>query len=119
MQDSSATIEELKKRAQTFINERDWDQFHTLKNLTMNLTREASELMELFLWCEGSASQEMFAEKRQQIEEEAADVLFGLLCFCNKANIDLSSVFEHKLKLAAQKYPIEKSKGSSKKYTDF
>lgn len=117
MEDSQATLCDLKKIAEKFVSERDWNQYHNPKNLSMNITREASELMEKFLWLTAQESRDALVTNRQEIEDELADVFFGVMCFANTANIDLTRAFIHKIKDAAKKYPVDKAKGCNKKYT--
>lgn len=117
MNDTKKTVAELKQEAAAMVAERDWNQFHSPKNLSMGIAAEAAELMEKFLWIDSKASFDELATNRQEIEDECADVLIGLLCFANAANIDLSKAVEHKLALIKEKYPIEKSKGRATKYT--
>ncbi len=116
MNDTSTTIAQLKAMMDTFVKERDWGQFHSPKNLSMNLAVEAAELMEKFLWVESAASYKELERNRQEVEDELADVLLSLLCLCNAANIDLSAAFKHKLAQTARKYPVEKAKGKPTKY---
>lgn len=115
--DSHTTINQLKKKVAQFVAEREWQQFHTPKNLSMNLCREASELMEKFIWANDKNADQELTENRQEIEDEAADVLMALLAFANASNIDLARALEHKMKEVEQKYPIATSKGRSTKYT--
>ena len=119
MEDSKKTIQELKDIAAQFIKERDWNQYHSPKNLSMNISIEAAELMEKFLWLTTQESIEEIDKNRQEISDELADVLFGVLCFADVAKIDLSQAFEHKLAEAAKKYPVEKVKGKHEKYTHY
>lgn len=116
MNDSQMTIQNLKKIAEQFIVEREWTPYHTPKNLSMNLVREASELMEKFLWVTTQESVAEVETNRQEIEDELADALFSILCFANATNIDLSKAFHHKLLEVAKKYPVEKAKGRKEKY---
>ena len=119
MTDQKTTLAELKAFMKAFVDERDWGQFHSPKNLSMALAVEAAELMEHFLWVEGNkASADAFEKKREEIEHEVADVFALLLALCNQNNIDLSAAYERKMKLNGEKYPVEKSKGSSAKYTE-
>lgn len=118
MADKTATIEELKKTISTFITERDWDQFHTPKNLSMAIAAEAAELMEHFLWVESKDSFKTFKNKENQVKEEVADIIIYLLCFANQTDIDVSDAILHKLALNAKKYPVEKCKGKSLKYNE-
>ncbi len=118
MTDTTTTLTVIKEKIKQFVEERDWQQYHTPKNLSMSLAVEASELMELFLWVEGEASKEVIQTKRDAVEQELADVGILLLNFCMRYNIDLAQAIENKLMLNAQKYPIEKSKGRATKYTE-
>lgn len=119
MNDTTTTLEILKKMAQEFIQERDWEQFHNPKNLSMNIAVEAAEVMELFLWTKSEDSYESFKKNKTAVEDEIADVLLGILCFANSINMDLSAAFEKKLAEAKAKYPVEKVKGRADKYTTY
>ena len=96
--DSTTTLQDLKKIAQKFRDERDWQQFHSPKNLSMKISIEAAELMEKFVWLSTEASFQEIENNRQEIEDEMADVFICLVHFCNAANIDMSSAFLNKLK---------------------
>ena len=117
MEDKQATVADLKDLIGKFVTEREWGQFHNPKNLSMDIACEASELMEKFLWLTTQESVEELTVNRQEIEDELADVLFGVLSFANTANIDLSRAVSHKLQETARKYPVDKSKGKREKYT--
>ena len=80
---------------------------------------EAAELMEHFQWVEGDEAKKVMDSKRQEITEEIADVAMYLFEFCNLYNIDLSTAMQKKLKKTIEKYPVNKSKGSAKKYTEY
>jgi len=104
----------------TFASERDWDQFHTPKNLASAIAVESSELLEIFQWSRGQngwADLE-HPEIRVKTQKELADILLYLIRFADKAGIDLQQAAEMKLTLNAQKYPGEKFKGSDKKYNE-
>ena len=118
--DATTTIAELKARVLAFSRERDWEQFHSPKNLSMALAAEAGELMEHFLWEDGAASRARLQEpaRRRKIEEEIADVVIYSLEFANVTGIDLAAAIEAKLAANAQKYPVHKSRGRSEKYTE-
>lgn len=106
----------LQARLVEFNRERDWDQFHSPRNLAMSLSVETAELLEHFLW---TRDEEQIAnEKKLHIAEEAADVLICLLNFCAQAKIDLPVAFEDKIVKNANKYPVEKARGSCKKYNE-
>ncbi len=117
MADTTTTLQNLKDLVEQFTKERDWQQFHTPKNVSMDIVGEAAELMEFFYWCESKESFEIVEKNRQKVEHEVADVAFTLLNFCNRTGIDLTKAFTEKMKLNAQKYPIELCKGKSDKYT--
>lgn len=118
--DANTTFAELKSRVLAFAKERDWEQFHAPKNLSMALAAEAGELMEHFLWATAEASRATASDpsKRQKIEEELADVVIYALEFANMTHIDVAAVIESKMAANAKKYPIEKAKGRSDKYTE-
>ena len=118
--DATATTAELKARVLAFVRERDWEQFHAPKNLSMALAAEAGELMEHFLWATPEQSQAIVrdAEKRRKIEAELADVVIYALEFANIAGVDVAAAIERKMAENAQKYPVEKSRGRSDKYTE-
>jgi dCTP diphosphatase len=118
--DASTTLADLKARVLAFARERDWEQFHAPKNLSMALAAEAGELMEHFLWCAPEASRAIAQEpaKRKKIEEEVADVVIYALEFANMTGIDVAAVIEAKMAANAKKYPVEKAKGRSDKYTE-
>lgn len=118
--DSSTNLAEIKSRILAFARERDWEQFHAPKNLSMALAAEAGELMEHFLWATPEASRTIVqdAAKRKKIEEELADVIIYALEFANMTGIDVAAAIETKMAANAAKYPIEKAKGRSDKYTE-
>jgi dCTP diphosphatase len=118
MNDSTVTIQQLKDRVSVFIHERDWDKFHPAKNLSTNLVVEAVELLEKFTWLTPEESEKKVETDRVGVEHELVDVFFTILAFCARYNIDLASAFEEKMKLNAQKYPVEKSHGKNAKYTN-
>jgi NTP pyrophosphatase (non-canonical NTP hydrolase) len=118
MSDSTTTIESLKNKVKKFTEDREWQQFHSPKNLSMAIASEAAELMDFFLWCENNASYEELEKRRQDVEDEVADIATLVLVFCVRHNIDLSKAFEHKQIERARKYPIEKCKGRWTKYTE-
>lgn len=103
-------IEEIIQELIQFRNERDWDQFHNPKDLAIALNIEASELLELFLW---KSYEEANIDK---IKEELADVFAYAFLIAQKYNLNVKDIVSEKIKLNAEKYPIEKSKGTSKKY---
>jgi len=109
------TISELTALARTFTDERDWGQFHTLKNLAMNLGIESAELMQIFVWLNSETTMQDVTHKRTEIEDEVGDILLSLLLFSAKADIDLSAALVRKLQKTAAKYPAASYKGKTKK----
>ena len=118
--DAATTVAELKSRVLAFARERDWEQFHAPKNLSMALAAEAAELMEHFLWTAPETSREIAHDpaRRSKIEEELADVVIYALEFANMTGIDVAAVIEAKMAANARKYPVEKAKGRADKYTE-
>ncbi len=118
--DGATTVAEIKARVLAFARERDWEQFHAPKNLSMALAAEAGELMEHFLWASSESSRETMRDpaKRAKIEEELADVVIYALEFANMGGIDVAAAIERKMAANAAKYPVEKAKGRSEKYTE-
>jgi len=118
MNDEATTLHELKAQVRQFGEERDWQQFHDLKNLSMAIAIEAAELMEHFRWIENTKANAVMNETTSaaEIREEVADVLLLLTQFANVANIDLMDSAEKKLAVNAARYPVEKFKGISTKY---
>lgn len=114
----SREIESLRSRLRLFAEERDWDKFHSPKNLAAALSVEAAELLEHFQWLTESESVSLPNEKRLEVSEELADVLLYLIRLADKLDIDLVQSAEQKLLRNAEKYPVEKAKGKSTKYTD-
>jgi dCTP diphosphatase len=112
-------LEELKARVRTFVAERDWERFHSPKNLAMALSVEASELVELFQWLSEEESAALDDAQRRRVAEELADVLWFLVRLSDCLDIDLLEAAGQKLTQNAQKYPVERVRGKSKKYTDY
>lgn len=112
-----ADIAELTERILEFRDERDWKQFHTPRNLATALSIEAAELQELFLWEEGDdgSGRSRTAEKESA---EVADVLIYALLFCHETGIDPGEAVRRKLEKNRQRYPVEKARGRSVKYTE-
>tara|TARA_Y100000034_G_C6825789_1_gene372277 strand:- start:525 stop:887 length:363 start_codon:yes stop_codon:yes gene_type:complete len=118
--DHKTNIHELKEKIQRFCEDRDWDQFHGAKELAIGVITESSELLEHFRFKSEKEIEEMFnnIEKKQKISEEMADVLYFLLRLSQKYNVDISTELNKKLEKNNERYPIEKSRGSNKKYNE-
>ncbi len=113
MPDGTTTVAALKDAMRRFVNERDWEQFHSPKNLSMGAAVEAAELMEHFLWIDNDASRQVVANpaKLGEIADEMADVACYLLAMSNVLGIDLSDAITTKLAKNAVKYPAEEYRG--------
>ena len=109
----------LRDALRQFAAERDWDQFHSPRNLAIALNVEAAELLEHFQWLRDAETGTIPPEKRAKVGEEIADVLLYLIRLADKLDIDLAIAATEKLKINAAKYPIHKARGNSKKYTEF
>jgi NTP pyrophosphatase (non-canonical NTP hydrolase) len=118
--DSATTVSELKNHILAFVRERDWEQFHSPKNLSMALAAEAGELMEHFLWATPEQSRAVASDpaKRGKIADELADVVIYAIEFANATGLDVSASIQAKMLANAKKYPVEKAKGRSDKYTE-
>ena len=108
MNDTTATLEQLKLLTKKFCDERNWEHLNTPKNLSSSIAAEAGELMEIFTWIDGEQALTVLEENRMDVEHELADILMGVLAFAYMHNVDLTAVYERKLKLTALKYPINK-----------
>lgn len=108
MKDTEEIIQALIK----FRNERDWEQFHNPKDLALAINVEAGELLELFLWKEASDA------NKEKVKEELADVFAFALLLADKYQFDVKEIVLEKIKRNGEKYPIEKAKGTSKKYNE-
>ena len=115
-QDSLAHLRELTR---AFARERDWEQFHTPKNLAMALTVEAAELAEHFQWLPTGAAHELTARAREGIRHELADVLLYLVQLADKTGVDLHAAALEKIALNATKYPADQVQGDSRKYDQY
>ncbi len=105
------SLADFQRQILEFRNKRDWKQFHSLRNLAAQISVESGELLQHFLWDDDISDLEA-------VKDEAADILYGLLLFCHDADIDLPAAARHKMAKNIAKYPVEKAKGNSKKYTE-
>ena len=111
-------LEELRDVLRRFAAERDWDQFHSPKNLASALVVEAAELLEHFQWITEEQSRRLSPQVKAKVAEELADILIYLVRVADKLDIDLLAAARDKIKKNADRYPIDKARGSSKKYSD-
>jgi len=115
---SPASLADLRDRLREFAALRDWDQFHSPKNLAIALSVEASELLEHFQWLSDADSASLDDRERARVREELADVLLYLVRLADRLDVDLLAAARDKIALNAKKYPVDKARGSSRKYTD-
>jgi len=115
----STELNHIKQQLRDFAEARDWNQFHSPKNLTMALSVEAAELLEHFQWLSEDQSCNLPPEKLAEVEAEMADVFIYLIRLADKLDIDLMVAAISKIEVNEEKYPVEKVKGSSKKYTEY
>ena len=109
----------LRDKLREFAAERDWDQFHSPKNLSMALMVEVAELMEHFQWLTETQSGELKTDDQQAVSEELADILLYLVRLSDKLGVDLHEAAQRKIEKNAAKYPADKVRGSAKKYSKY
>ena len=112
-------LDALRERLRAFVQERDWEKFHSTKNLAMAMIVEAAELVEHFQWMTEQESKEIAPEKRDQVAHEIADTFIYLLRMSDVLGIDLIDAAHAKMDLNAKKYPADKVRGSNAKYTEY
>ncbi|MEQ6377730.1 nucleotide pyrophosphohydrolase [Bacillaceae bacterium S4-13-56] len=115
MEKKDLTLKDLQKKATKFRDNRDWNQFHNPKDLAISLSLEAAELLENFQW---KSSDEAVKENIENIKDELADVVIYSLLMADQLDVDLSEAIVRKIKKNEEKYPVEKAKGSNRKYTE-
>ncbi len=113
-------LEDLSELVENFCSLREWDQFHNIKDLSIGLSIEASELLQNFLWKDGEQIKEILAneDRKENIKDEMADIFFLLLRIANLNGVDLHDALEKKIIKNDLKYPVSKFKGSNKKYNE-
>ncbi len=117
--DHKTNVHELKEKVKQFCEVRDWDQFHNAKELAIGIASEAGELLDIFRFKSNEEIDQLFStDKRSQIVGELSDVFYGVLRLAQKYDIDLTTELISKLDQNDKKYPVEKSKGSNKKYDE-
>jgi NTP pyrophosphatase (non-canonical NTP hydrolase) len=109
----------LSRQISAFAKDRDWDQFHTPKNLAMALNVEAGELLEHFLWLTPEESASLQPDKKLAVQDELADVFIYLIRLADKLGVDLYAAAERKLAENERRYPVAKARGNARKYTEF
>lgn len=109
-------LEDLKKAVLDFAKARDWEQFHSPKNLSMSVAVEAAELQEIFMWLTEEQSRNLTSEQKAEVADEIGDVLICLVNFAARVGIDPLAAASNKILKNQEKYPVEKARGSAKKY---
>ena len=112
------SLDQIKTRLRDFATARDWDQFHSPKNLAMALIVEAAELVEHFQWLTEEQSQTLPPDKLAEVEQEIADIQIYLIRLADKLGVDMEKAVNAKIKLNEEKYPADKVRGSAVKYND-
>ncbi len=112
------TLDEYREKVLAIREARDWKQFHNPKDMALSLVLEATELLEIFQWKREAEFETVLKEKREEIEGELADVFYWIVLMANDFGIDILEVANKKLAILEKKYPVEKAKGSAKKYTE-
>ena len=112
-------FDQIKQRLREFAEARDWDQFHSPKNLASAISVEAAELLEIFQWLSEENSRALDSATKDKVEQEIADVFLYLIRLADKLDIDVMAAANRKIAINEAKYPVELSKGNAKKYTEF
>ncbi len=115
----TSSVEDLSGAIDTFVKERDWEQFHSPKNLAMALSVEVAEIVEHFQWLTEQESQNLSAEKLAEVREEIGDVMIYLTELANKLGVDPLEAAKAKMIINEQKYPADLVRGNASKYTEY
>jgi dCTP diphosphatase len=118
MNNSITSLDILKKKVLPFVEDRDWQELQTPKNLSTALSVKVAELMEIFMYYQSQESVQTLSQKKEALEGKIGDIVSFLSSFCNFYNIQVTKVMEGKSKLNERNYPVKKSKESSTRYND-
>ena len=118
VRDAAEPLLDLRERLREFAVDRDWQQFHSPKNLAIALSVEAAELLEIFQWLTEDASRTLPVDQLQRARDELADVLLYLVRLADELGVDLAAAARDKIAANAVRYPVAKARGTSRKYTD-
>ena len=113
----AVSFQELSRKVRRFAEERDWGQFHSPKNLSMALAVECAELMEHFQWLTESQSRRLGRRQKREVAKELADIQIYLIRLSQVLGVELTAASSSKLLENARKYPVDKARGSARKYT--
>jgi NTP pyrophosphatase (non-canonical NTP hydrolase) len=119
MNEDNGDFARVRDLVRVFVDERDWDQFHTPKNLSAALSVEAAELLEHFQWLQHGRAEELGPEKLVQVRHEMADVLVYLVRLADKLDVDLMAAVQEKMVLNRAKYPAGLVRGDARKYNEY
>lgn len=119
MSEPIRNLDELRARLRQFVAERDWEQFHSPKNLSMALSVEAAELVEIFQWLTEAESAVLDSARRARVEAELADILVYLVRIADRLEVDLLQAVSRKMEENARKYPAERVRGQARKYDEY
>ncbi len=117
-QPKNNSFQGLQRMIRKFCDDRNWSQFHNLKDLAISLNLEAAEVLEVFQWLSSEELDKVAVSKKSHLAEELSDVLYWVLLLANKLDINLENAFVEKMSQNEKKYPVNKSKGNHKKYTE-
>ncbi|MDB4339010.1 nucleotide pyrophosphohydrolase [Rubripirellula sp.] len=119
--DQLTTIQDVKDAVQDFIDARDWQPFHDPKNVAMAMASEVGELLDLFRWVRSDEAFDVLRDPddRLAVQDELADITMFLVDFANICDIDIAQAVQRKMQINNDRYPVEKAKGTAKKYTEF
>jgi dCTP diphosphatase len=115
--DPSVSLESLRAKAETFARERDWEQYHSPRNLLLALVSEVGEAAEILRWI-GDEKPTVPVDKAQDWADELADIFILLIRLADRSDVDLGQAFSRKIAIAAEKYPVDRFKGSNRKYNE-
>jgi dCTP diphosphatase len=115
----SDQLEQLRERLARFASDREWDQFHSPKNLSMALIAEAAELVEHFQWLSEEESRNLPADKQEEVAMELADIFIFLIRIADKLGVDLADTAWQKIQVNETRYPVELTKGSAKRASEY
>jgi NTP pyrophosphatase (non-canonical NTP hydrolase) len=118
MSKETESLQDLQNTIRKFCDDRNWDQFHNPKDLSISLSLEAAELLEHFQWKTEEEIVKHLASKKKEVGEELADVFYWVLLIANKLDINLVNAFNEKMKINEVKYPVAKASGVHSKYTE-